>query len=597
MKQLHRDNISIVFNFLCRNNVSTPAKIVYEKGHIKDSLFLDSNIVPYMKCDDPLMQVRRLLNIYDLVMLPSDKTKTVVITSKECLKEEMKIHLSDTSTYKLLSEEDHLNYTKVVQQTVIEASRYYKSNLWVPSPSNRYIYFLPKTHKNITQWRSIYHPKMRPIICDTNSITYKLSKYLLPLLQKIEQKIQTTVTSSIDVVHSLISINRNSSINSTPVILSTVDVDSLFTRIPQDKLLHIVDEEMDILGLSPDYKSHFLRYLQVIINYNIFKVNDAHYLQTIGLPMGGRLSGTLANIYLGVLEKDLSKEKKIILFQRYMDDLLLITRFNQEELHLFMERLKEKYQLPLTVSHNYYSVNFLDMSISYSKVTSQFIVTSYSKNKIPLPLPSLIKRRGIQQEFNIIRTQILRLSIIITKYLQLLHKNIYMKAIRRKLFIFLKSVKISTHSWSVNIPLCQSCSIICQSSNIIIDKIMRVGDKFLSIKEPLNCHSTNIYIIKKYEIIHELYFLSSIHEYLLSTKEINLYILPLGKLRKPYIYQLLKKHKDIYCADEISTISSSPFCYIHDVYKDPTYIYGLRTKKRRNLCVKNFFSIYKRLWK
>jgi hypothetical protein len=274
-----------------------------------------------------------------------------------------------------------------------------------------------------------------------------------------------------------------------------------------------------------------------------------------------------------------------------MDDLLLITQFNQEELHLFMERLKEKYQLPLTVSHNYYSVNFLDMSISYSKVTSQFIVTSYSKNKIPLPLPSLIKRRGIKQEFNIIRTQILRLwrlnmdakyfSIIISKYLQLLHKNIYMKAVRRKLFIF----------------LCQSCSIICQSNNIIIDKIMRVGDKFLSIKEPLNCHSTNIYIIKKYEIIHELYFLSSIHEYLLSTKEINLYILPLGKLRKPYIYQLLDKYKDIYCADEISTISSSPFCYIHDVYKDPTYIYGLRTKKRRNLCVKNFFSIYKRLWK
>ena len=61
---------------------------------------------------------------------------------------------------------------------------------------------------------------------------------------------------------------------------------------------------------------------------NIFYANDSFYLQTIGHAMGGALSRTLANIYLGILEREVLRNENILLFNRYMDDILLIRKCN-----------------------------------------------------------------------------------------------------------------------------------------------------------------------------------------------------------------------------------------------------------------------------
>jgi retron-type reverse transcriptase len=49
-----------------------------------------------------------------------------------------------------------------------------------------------------------------------------------------------------------------------------------------------------------------------------------------GLPMGGSLSPSLANIYLGVLERKIISQYSppILFYRRYMDDLLFILTNN-----------------------------------------------------------------------------------------------------------------------------------------------------------------------------------------------------------------------------------------------------------------------------
>jgi retron-type reverse transcriptase len=69
-----------------------------------------------------------------------------------------------------------------------------------------------------------------------------------------------------------------------------------------------------------------LEFLQGIIDNNIFQAGNQFFHQKIGLPMGGSLSPSLANIYLGVLERKIISQYSppILFYRRYMDDLLFI---------------------------------------------------------------------------------------------------------------------------------------------------------------------------------------------------------------------------------------------------------------------------------
>jgi hypothetical protein len=192
------------------------------------------------------------------------------------------------------------------------------------------MYFLPKIQKPRQDWRNSFHPKMRPIISDTNSITSNLAKHLLPTLQTLERIFSVTVTSSIAVSSSIQTVNYQ--LNEINPLLATVDVESLFTKIPQDHLMDIIETLLTRHFPSTFDRQSFLHFLSIIITFNTFMVDEKYYLQRIGLPMGGSLSGTLANIYLGYLEENLTFHPDLILYQRYMDDILILSTFTEEHL-------------------------------------------------------------------------------------------------------------------------------------------------------------------------------------------------------------------------------------------------------------------------
>jgi hypothetical protein len=216
----------------------------------------------------PLERLQRILKCFDHLLLPSDKTKILVIIPQDKVVEEMNCHLSDNATYKLLTHYEHEYFVNYQLNIIKEAVIFYnKPQLTIENPSLRYIYFLPKTHKAVAEWRSPLHPKMRPIVSDTNSVTYNLAKHLLPFLQQIEKTFSTAVTSSLAVSLNVCKLNGSNQITNDSKLI-TMDVESLFTKIPQLKLLQIVNHYIStIFPSSSITKDKFMHFLQSIINY------------------------------------------------------------------------------------------------------------------------------------------------------------------------------------------------------------------------------------------------------------------------------------------------------------------------------------------
>ena len=82
----------------------------------------------------------------------------------------------------------------------------------------------------------------------------------------------------------------------------------------QDALIRLLDDELAKLDINE--RPYFLNLIAFIIENNTFRVNNEYYHQKIGVPMGGVLSGTLANVYLGILERNIVQNPKILLFRR-----------------------------------------------------------------------------------------------------------------------------------------------------------------------------------------------------------------------------------------------------------------------------------------
>jgi hypothetical protein len=100
------------------------------------------------------------------------------------------------------------------------------------------MFFLPKLAKPLEGWRIPYeHPKFRPIIADTPSLTYKLSKYILKTLQIFERQLTSVITNPYTIADHISQLKLEPN---EDITLITVDVESLFTNIPLPELCNII---------------------------------------------------------------------------------------------------------------------------------------------------------------------------------------------------------------------------------------------------------------------------------------------------------------------------------------------------------------------
>ena len=268
---------------------------------------------------------------------------------------------------------------------------------------------LPKIHKP--------NNAGRPIISGCDSPTAKLSvyldHYLKPIVDALPSYIKDTNDFLLTVLHPDLKIPPDS-------ILVTMDVQSLYTNIPQDEGIEIC------LSALEQYYEHNLPlptgYLRqtfnFILKYNYFQFDYKYYLQIHGKAMGTTFAPNCSGVFLGFFEQNGLKNSpnnlKPIIWKRFIDDIFMIWTHGETslmELHHYLNSLHPT--IRFDIIHSTTEINFLDTT-TYANTEGHLESKLYIK---PTDICTLLHAGSFHPDSckgSVIYSQALRYQRIIT---------------------------------------------------------------------------------------------------------------------------------------------------------------------------------------
>ena len=145
------------------------------------------------------------------------------------------------------------------------------------------LYGLPKIHKPDIP--------LRPIVASIGSATYNLEKELARIISPLRGKTDSYVRNSKDFVQKIRDINIHDS-----EIMVSFDVKSLFTKVPMDEALEIIQEKLKNDETLEDRTTFSAITITNLIKFcmktTYFGFKDEIYQQLDGAPMGSPISPT-----------------------------------------------------------------------------------------------------------------------------------------------------------------------------------------------------------------------------------------------------------------------------------------------------------------
>ena len=217
--------------------------------------------------------------------------------------------------------------------STVEYKRLYPRGSVIPR-----LYGIPKTHKE--------NIPVRPIMSMTNTAYEPLSKWLAQKLQPIEAYFsEYCIKDSFSFVDVLRGVNTHSTFPapSSPTVMVSYDVSSLFTNVPVfetiDIIIRAVEEQPHLCGISPS----LLRELLTLCTTNVqFRFNDVFWRQIDGVAMGSPLSCLFANVFMGHIEQTMHDQIKshCSLYLRYVDDTFALVN-DEQHAHEFLRVLND----------------------------------------------------------------------------------------------------------------------------------------------------------------------------------------------------------------------------------------------------------------
>ena len=256
-----------------------------------------------------------------IIIINSDKGKSVVLMYKQQYIEKVETLLKDTTTYKkvLTDPTNKLQVInnkiihKLVQQKIIEKKDKYK--LLTYNRTSPKLYALPKIHKpNIP---------MRPIVASIDTVSSQLSKMLSDILKHLVEDSPYIIKNSIEFKKRVSGLT----IEKTESMVS-FDVVSLFTNIPIPLAMEVINDQWNklrnITNIPKDIFFEMLHFCLVSANYFVF--NNIHYKQVYGMPMGNPLSSIIADIITEDLLRITLEKLSFtpMCFVKYVDDIFTI---------------------------------------------------------------------------------------------------------------------------------------------------------------------------------------------------------------------------------------------------------------------------------
>lgn len=269
----------------------------------------------------------------DIHITKADKGGGVVILNQTDYLAKMHTLLADDSTYDHVKTGTGKKLATIFNQTarrILSRTESGKKYLWLleENPNPPHMYGLPKIHKE-------GHP-MRPITSGIGSAPHKVAKFLAKPLSGLLGTI-----SKAHLRHSQDLLQRINGISIRNKRMASFDVASLFTNVPVDKALIVLEKAIASKEVTlPMEDTAFLALVKLCVQFNCFSFNQEEYQQKFGMPMGSPLSTVLACLYMESLEEgQISKiTGKNIVWLRYIDDVLILAP-RRTNLHALLNKI------------------------------------------------------------------------------------------------------------------------------------------------------------------------------------------------------------------------------------------------------------------
>ena len=204
---------------------------------------------------------------------------------------------------------------------------------------------------------------MRPVVSMIGTPEYQLSKYLDSLIKpNMPDKFMLYSTDNFLKKLNEFEIRPND-------YCVSFDVTSLFTNVPLKQTIQIIADHIysNEAKLTPTFSKECFIKLLMIATGGMFIYRDEIFRQTDGVAMGNPLAPTLANFFLGYLEKsqifNTTSDFYPAFYVRYVDDIFCIFRSNVESSE-FLNLLNSLHaNISFTFEKSNGSLPFLDVNI------------------------------------------------------------------------------------------------------------------------------------------------------------------------------------------------------------------------------------------
>jgi len=128
-----------------------------------------------------------------------------------------------------------------------------------------------------------------------------------------------------------------------------LDIKDLYVNLPKQEIFQSTIFWLDRNNINKKIKEQIIQLLNIIIEPNYFEYNNQFFRPKNGIALGSPISGTLAEIYLQLIEKLYIKHwiesQEIVYYKRYVDDILIIFdqhRTNETTITSFMNNINEQ---------------------------------------------------------------------------------------------------------------------------------------------------------------------------------------------------------------------------------------------------------------
>lgn len=311
----------------------------------------------------------------NIIVIPADKGGKIVIMDREQYINQIEEQLNNKEIYEIVKDPTNRIKSKIrriasklfKKNKITEAQKYHFNAIEnLPTVRGQ-----PKIHKK--------EIPMRIITCTRSTIASNISQFAFNMIKQLRETIDHCLTNTSELIYEM-----NQIVIEDDEHLVSLDVKDLFTNVPINQSINITLERIgqsEAFCASNLTKSDLRELLTTCLQNSYFTFNNKFFRQKTGLPMGNILSPLLSDLYMDQFVK--TKLSKINgKLWRYVDDLLVITKMNEDDVKLYIEELNSlKGTIKFTHEfENNRKLNYLDTTLTRNTIRKTIDVKWFRKD-------------------------------------------------------------------------------------------------------------------------------------------------------------------------------------------------------------------------